>query len=64
MTSRKYSAEDDVRIAFAGLLGDESIATLCRWESLAESLYCNLEDFILIFGILNFRDKNLFRNSY
>ena len=33
-TSRKYSAEEKIRIVLAGLRGEESIAALCRRESL------------------------------
>ena len=38
-TSRKYSAEEKIRIVLAGLRGEESIAALCRHEGIAESLY-------------------------
>ena len=38
-TSRKYSAEEKIRIVVAGLRGEESIAALCRREGIAESLY-------------------------
>ena len=38
-TSRKYSAEEKIRIVLAGLRGEESIAGLCRREGIAESLY-------------------------
>ena len=38
-TFRKYSAEEKIRIVLAGLRGEESIATLCRREGIAESLY-------------------------
>lgn len=38
-TSRKYSAEEKIRIVLAGLRGEESIASLCRREGIAESLY-------------------------
>ena len=38
-TSRKYSAEEKIRIVLAGLRGEESIAALCRRERIAESLY-------------------------
>ena len=38
-TSRKYSAEEKIRIVLAGLRGEESIAALCRREGVAESLY-------------------------
>ena len=36
-TSRKYSAEEKIRIVLAGLRGEESIAALCRREGIAES---------------------------
>ena len=39
-TSRKYSAEEKIRIVLAGLRGEESIAALYRREGIAESLYC------------------------
>ena len=38
-TSRKYSAEEKIRIVLAGLRGEESIAALCRREGIAESVY-------------------------
>ena len=38
-TSRKYSAEEKIRIVLTGLRGEESIAALCRREGIAESLY-------------------------
>ena len=38
-TSRKYSAEEKIRIFLAGLRGEESIAAPCRREGIAESLY-------------------------
>ena len=38
-TSRKYSAEEKIRIVLAGLRGEESIAALCRREGIAENLY-------------------------
>src|SRR6056300_1148262 len=41
-TTRKYSAEEKIRIVLAGLRGKESIAALCRRESMAESLYYKL----------------------
>ena len=38
--SRKhYSAEEKIRIVLAGLRGEESIASLCRREGIAESVY-------------------------
>ena len=33
-TARKYSAEEKIRIVLAGLRGEESIAALCRRESI------------------------------
>ena len=33
-TSRKYSAEEKIRIVLAGLRGEESIAALCRREGI------------------------------
>ena len=39
-TSRKYSAEEKIRIVLAGLRGEESIAALCQREGIAQSLYC------------------------
>ena len=38
-TRKHYSAEDKIRIVLEGLRGEESIATLCRREGIAESLY-------------------------
>jgi transposase len=38
-TRQTYSAEEKIRIVLAGLRGDESIASLCRREGIAESLY-------------------------
>jgi transposase len=35
-TSRKYSAEEKIRIVLAGLRGEESIAALCRRVGIAE----------------------------
>ena len=36
---RHFSAEDKIRILLEGLRGDDSIAGLCRQESIAQSLY-------------------------
>jgi len=38
-TRKQYSAEEKIRIVLSGLRGEESIATLCRHEGIAESLY-------------------------
>ena len=38
-TRQTYSAEEKIRIVLAGLRGEESIASLCRQEGIAESLY-------------------------
>ena len=38
-TRRHFSAEDKIRIVLEGLRGEESIASLCRREGIAESLY-------------------------
>ena len=39
---RKHnSAEEKIRVVLEGLRGEHSIAGLCRWEGLAESLYHN-----------------------
>jgi transposase len=38
-TRRLYSSEEKIRIELEGLRGEESIATLCRREGIADSLY-------------------------
>ncbi len=38
-TRKQYSAEEKIRIVLEGLRGEESIASLCRREGIAESLY-------------------------
>ncbi len=38
-TRKHYSAEEKIRIVLAGLRGEESIASLCRREGIAESVY-------------------------
>ena len=38
-TRKRYSAEDKIRIVLSGLRGEESIASLCRHEGIAEGLY-------------------------
>ena len=40
-TRRQYSAGEKIRVVLEGLRGEESIATLCRREGIAESLYYN-----------------------
>lgn len=41
VTRKQYGAEEKIRIVLEGLRGEESIATLCRRERIAESLYYN-----------------------
>jgi transposase len=38
-TRKQYSAEEKIRIVLDGLRGEDSIATICRREGDAESLY-------------------------
>ncbi len=38
-TRRKFSAEEKIRIILEGLKGEESIATICRKEGIAPTLY-------------------------
>ena len=38
-TRRQVSAEEKIRIVLEGLRGEDSIASLCRREGIAESLY-------------------------
>ena len=38
-TRRKYSAEEKIRIVLEGLRGEESVAELCRRESLHQNVY-------------------------
>ena len=38
-TRRHFSAEDKIRIVLEGLRGEDSIAELCRKESIAQSQY-------------------------
>ena len=40
-TRRRHSTEKRIRIVLEGLRGKESIASLCRREGIAESLYYN-----------------------
>jgi transposase len=41
VTRKQYGAEEKIHIVLDGLRGEESIATLCRCEGIAESLYSN-----------------------
>ncbi len=41
VTRKHYGAEEKIRIVLDGLRGEDSIATLCRREGIAESLYYN-----------------------
>ena len=38
-TRRHFSAEEKIRIVLEGLRGEESIAELCRRESITSSMY-------------------------
>ena len=38
-TRKQYSAEEKIRIVLAGLRGEDSIAALCRRESINQNLY-------------------------
>jgi transposase len=38
-TRRKYSTEEKIKIVIEGLRGEESIASLCRKEGIAQALY-------------------------
>ncbi len=38
-TRRKFSSEEKIHIVLEGLKGEESIATICRRESIAPALY-------------------------
>ncbi len=38
-TRKKYSAEEKIRIVLEGLRGEESIAELCRRESINQNVY-------------------------
>ncbi len=40
-TRRRFSAEEKIRIILEGLKGEESIAELCRRESISPNLYYN-----------------------
>jgi len=38
-TRKRYSAEEKIRIVLEGLRGEDSIAELCRRESISQNLY-------------------------
>ena len=38
-TRRQFSAEEKIRIVIEGLLGEDSIAELCRREGIVQNLY-------------------------
>jgi transposase len=38
-TRRRYTAEEKIRIVLEGLRGEDSIAELCRRESISQNLY-------------------------
>ena len=38
-TRKKYSAEEKIRIILEGLRGEETIASICRKENIAQNLY-------------------------
>ena len=38
-TRRQFSAEEKIRIVLQGLRGEDSIAELCRRESISQNLY-------------------------
>ena len=38
-TRKKYSAEEKIRIVLEGLRGEETIASICRKEGIAQNLY-------------------------
>ncbi len=38
-TRKKYSAEEKIRIILEGLRGEDTIASICRKESIAQNLY-------------------------
>ena len=38
-TRKQYAAEEKIRIVLDGLRGEETIAELCRRESIAQSIY-------------------------
>ncbi len=40
-TKRKFSSEEKIRIVLEGLRGEESLAALCRRESIHPNLYYN-----------------------
>ena len=38
-TRKRYSSEEKIRIVLAGLRGEDSIAELCRQESISQGMY-------------------------
>ena len=38
-TRTKYSSEENIRIVLEGILGEDSIANLCRREGMPNNLY-------------------------
>jgi transposase len=38
-TRRKFNSEEKIRIILEGLLGEDSIANICRKEGIAPSIY-------------------------
>lgn len=51
-TRRRFSAEEKIRIVLAGLRGEDSIAELCRQESIAQSQNLVLAELAFIDGKL------------
>ena len=51
-TRKQYSAEEKIRIVLDGLRGEETIAELCRRESIAQSIYCKWSKEFLEAGVL------------
>jgi transposase len=49
-TRRKFSAEEKIRIILEGLKGEESIATICRKEGIAPTLYYKWSKAFLVGG--------------
>ena len=38
-TRKKYSAEEKIKIVLDGIRGEDSIASICRKEGIAQNLY-------------------------